>query len=210
MRLQKMFCLSVMVCPTASFADDSPLSGYYHYTFAEDHVSAELDSLACATSFFRQTPDGKGDDYILNRDLYQATGEIQYQRASSFSCTYDAATKSEVCNITVTHNAFPGGLSYFRYISISNDAAVVDIYNEKADFDAAANTAAGDPGEGAARGTYTKCSWLSDTVLKGHILEWDSSMTDEQVIAAYADPFSQSDHVQMLAMTRAIKAALSD
>jgi hypothetical protein len=210
MRLRTLLCMCAMACPVASLADDSPLSGYFHYTFSDDHQSAELDSLACATSFFHQTADGKGEDYILNRDVYQATGVIQYQRASSFTCTYAATTKTELCNTTVTHGAFPGGLSYFRYVSISKDTAVVDIYGDKASFDAALRTPPGDQTEQAARGTYTKCDWLSDATLKAHLQDWDGSMTDDQVITAYTDPFSQSDHVQMLAMARAIKATLSD
>jgi hypothetical protein len=40
-------------------------------------------------------------------------------------------------------------------------------------------------------------------------VEWDASMTDDEVIDAYTDPFSQSDRDRMLDVARRIKAALT-
>jgi hypothetical protein len=210
MLLRMGFAAVVMVASVGrSMADETPLSGYYHYMMIDDHQSAELDDLACATAFFRQNSDGTGDDYVLDRQKYLATGEIAFVRAANFICDYTAASRTETCETTTFHTAFSGGTSYFRYYSISADGAVLDTYLDKAAYDASFKGALSVDEDQRTRASYIKCDWLMDAALKGHLVEWDASMTDDEVIDAYTDPFSQSDRDRMLDVARRIKAALT-
>jgi hypothetical protein len=208
--MQRYTAIGLIVLASPAMADPSPLSGYYAYTMLSDHQSDDLDDLVCSFAFFRQDPDGTGEAFVLDLETYQANGDVTLVHTADFSCEYDAKTKTEVCKSTSLYDDSEAFSFYSRYYSISNDAAFLDNFPDKATLDKSFEGPQITPSVDATRGTYRKCGWLSDAVVNTHVKEWDSSLTSDEIAAANAYPFGQSNAVQMQDIARKVKAALSD
>jgi hypothetical protein len=206
--MRRYVTIGLIVVASPALADPSPLSGYYAYTALADHQSDEMDDLICAFAFFRQGTDGKGEAFVIDLETYQTTGNIAFVHTADFTCDYDANAKTEACMTTLLDDDSPPFPFYSRYYSISNDAAVLDNFPDKAALDKSFKTPQLAPMADATRGSYRKCVWLSDAIVKPYIKEWDSSVTREEIDAANAYPFGPSNSAQMQDVAQKVKAAL--
>jgi hypothetical protein len=207
--MRRYTAIGLIALASPAFADPSPLSGYYAYTALADHQSAEMDDLVCAFAFFRQGTGGKGQAFVIDLETYQTTGNIAFVHTADFTCNYDAKAKTEACTTTLLDDDSPPFAFYSRYYSISNDAAVLDNFPDKATLDKSFKTPQFTPMADATRGSYRKCDWMTDAVVKPYIKEWDSSVTRDEIDFANTSPFGQFNGAQMVDVAKKVKAALS-
>lgn len=199
---------TIVVCAALpAAADGPPIVGYFRHFGPSEFQSDPSDQLACAFGFFHQDAAGNGNDYLFDQEAFARTGKISYRVGTTFTCNYDAAIQSEICQISSPLEALDAGTVYFLYYDIRPDSVGFQTFGSLDELRAAA--AAREPGKVPADlQRFLRCDGWTEPALAPFIDTTPVDPADQVLPNSLAYPFAGDERDANLKQAEQIRNAI--